>query len=180
MVIPGSVPQFDRLRIIGELVQKMTQTIPRVIVAMKACWELKQEAAQPSGVSKRRNAFAKRRDVLSRHVIALVSKLLPDFDSEIELRRRALDPALCGLWAARTVKRGVHFHGIEVPRVELELVDFFQRIENAGPGTGPTARRVAPAAGADPPDPGVTACRQLSWGQRRQREPALAALAYPE
>ena len=82
-------------------------------------------------------------------------ELLPDFDGKFKVGRRPFCPALSGFRRARTVESGINFDGIEITRVELQLIGFCKRVEDPGPRAGTGVRRVAPAASPDTPDAGV-------------------------
>ena len=63
------------------------------------------------------------------------------------------------------IEGGIDFYRVEIPRVKPQFVDFTKWVKNAGPGSGTGTRRIAPAAGSDPPDAGVIAFLRL-WQER--------------
>ena len=128
---------------------------------MKTCRELEENAAKPSGRRDWRDPLFERRDICGQNRLAVVRELLPGLDRELELSRRARNPALRCFGSAWAIESGIHFDGIEIPRIELQFVAFFEGIEDSGPRAGTAARRIAPAAGSNAPDSRVIAFLQL-------------------
>jgi len=119
------MPQFDRLRILGKPIQKFPQPVSRRIVTVKTCRELEEKASESARRRNRRDAFFESRDVRRQNRLAVVCELLPRLDRELEFRRRASNPSFCRFGSAWAIESGVHFDGIEIPRVELQFVNFF-------------------------------------------------------
>jgi hypothetical protein len=49
LIVPGTMPEFDRFVVIGEGFEQLPQPVTRPIRAMKARWKLKQQASQFAG-----------------------------------------------------------------------------------------------------------------------------------
>src|SRR3954471_14223277 len=78
-----------------------------------------------------------------------MSELLPQLDRELEVVRDFGRPRLGRVLVGRAIEGAIDLDGIEVARVEIQLVGVLElgRVERAVPGA--IALRVAPARGAD-------------------------------
>ena len=91
---------------------------------MKARRKLEQETTQLSRIRYGCQALPEDVDVFLSYFISTVRELLPRLDRELEFRRRARNPSFCRFGSAWAIESGVHFDGIEIPRVELQFVNF--------------------------------------------------------
>jgi hypothetical protein len=153
--------QLDSGRVLRKFSEQTSKFVASAVVTVKARWKLKKETSELPGFSNGRNAFFENLNIARQTRRCRVRELLPEFYCEFELIRRAFCPARSSLGITRVVERRIDFNSVEVAGIETKLVDFPERIENAGPGARTGSRRIAPAAGANPPDAGVIAFRRL-------------------
>ena len=99
----------------------------------KACGKLKQQAPKLLRLSQWRNARFEFLDFGSSPFGFAVSELLPHLQGELEVVGRAFCPAFGCLRRAGTIERGIDLDGIEVTRIELQLVSFLEGIKNTCP-----------------------------------------------
>src|SRR5215831_14097560 len=159
------MPKLDGLWVLGEFLKKPFQSIRCFACTAKTGRKLKQDTAELSGLSQRCNALFELADIRRKPKVFLVSELLPCLDRKLKAIRRTSGPIFRRFGGARAVEGGIHFHRIEVSRIEFQLVRAGKWIENSGPGTGTAARGITPAAGPDAPDsPGfVGITEQAGW-----------------
>src|SRR5438876_4390399 len=176
-VAPTAVPQLDGDAMSGESPQQVRQVIARRGCVFEARRKLREERAEFSAPRERLHAapelvevrlvgprehvqdIARRLEGAGRQgpfesllEHSRVGEFLIQLDREFETARRATCPAAAHVFAWLTVKRGVHFDGVEVFSVVRELVEALrplarQRIEHAVPGA--SARRIIPARSAN-------------------------------
>ena len=127
------MPQLDSLRVVAKDIEQRFQAIHRFRRVFKACGKLKQQTSKLFRLGQRRNAGFKFIKLLGSPSRFIVRKPLPNLDGEFEIIRGTFRPAFSRLRAGRPIKRGIDLDGVEVPRVELELVGFLEGIKNAGP-----------------------------------------------
>jgi len=127
------VPQLDGFWVILKSAEQSFQTVHRFRGVLEACGKLKQQTSKLFRLGQRRNAGFKFIKLLGSPSRFIVRKPLPNLDGEFEIIRGAFRPAFSRLRAGRPIKRGIELDGVEVPRVELELVGFLEGIKNAGP-----------------------------------------------
>ena len=157
-VAPRAMPQLDRQLVFRKRFQEPAQVINRLVLPLKAERELNQERSELAGGGKRIDPALERIDVGLRDGTGIdghvrVGELLVHLHRELEVPRRALDPAEGGVGARLAIEGAVHLDGVEALRVEAQLVKaafavLGQRIEDAVPRT--LAGRVVPAGGPDP------------------------------
>ena len=153
--------QLHRSGVLRKTREQPSQSIPRAVVAMKARWKLKKNAAQFPGSRQRCNPLFENANVARQDRRGRVRELLPALDREFEAGRCALRPSFRGFRIARVIEGRIDLDGVEVAGIETKFVGFPERIENPGPRPRTGARRIAPTAGANPPDTGVIAFRRL-------------------
>ncbi len=134
---PGTMTQFDGLGEFRERLQQHLQPIDRLPGLLEAGWELEQDAAKLVRLGERLDACLEFLNLTPGPSGFIVRELLPCLDGELKIRRSSLCPAFGRFRTARTVERRIDFNRVEVTRIKLKLVGFFQRIKNAGPRTGP-------------------------------------------
>src|SRR5262249_55625505 len=88
----------------------------------EACGELEQNATELVRFSQRQNAFFELIDRFKGPFALFVGELLPGFDGELKICGRSLCPTLRGFCRTRSIKSRIDFHGIEKPRIELQLI----------------------------------------------------------
>src|SRR5262249_35696463 len=109
------------------------QPIDRFRCVTKTRRKLKKNAPELAGFGERRDALFEFVDICLGPSVFLVCELLPGFDSELEVVWRPLRPTLRSFRSAWPVKRGIDFHCVEVPRIELQFIGPRERIEESCP-----------------------------------------------
>ena len=132
-ICPRAVPQLYSLWVILKDVKQRRQAVHRFRRVFKACGKLKQQASKLLRLGQWRDARLEILDFQGSPFGFAVSELLPHLHRELEVVRRAFCPAFGCLRSAGTIERGIDLDGIEVTRVELQLVGFLEGIKNARP-----------------------------------------------
>ena len=127
------MPQLDSLRVVAKDIEQRFQAIHRFRRVFKACGKLKQQASKLLRLGQWRDARLEILDFQGSPFGFAVSELLPHLHRELEVVRRAFCPAFRCPRSAGTIERGIDLDGIEVTRVELQLVGFLEGIKNARP-----------------------------------------------
>ena len=117
--------------------------------------KLKEEAAQFFGLHERLNSLFELFHLGGSPLAFLTRELLPRFDGEFETLGCAFGPAFRCFRGAGPVESRIDFDGVEVSRIELQLVGFRKGIKDAVPRPWSGARRITPTAGADAQDTGI-------------------------